>query len=118
MIDKRGLQSQLGLATAGGAAIGTVVPANMRRYIYKIKTANQVVGPNQLVLWYTPDAGVTLLPAGGLDYIEHAVQYGMWNDPDELKEDALPIYIIPAGNQLWGVGTGNCYVYILYEDAE
>ncbi|MBA7714120.1 hypothetical protein ES703_123136 [subsurface metagenome] len=42
----------------------------------------------------------------------------MWNDPDVLKEDALPIYIIPAGSQPWGVASaGTIYVYILYEDA-
>lgn len=117
MVNKRGLQYQLGMATAAGAAIGTVVRPNMRRYIYRIKTVNQVVGLNQLQLIRTPDAGVTITDI--IDYIGHTTQYEMWCDPDELKEDALPIYIIPAGNGLWGIGsTGNCYVYILYEDAE
>jgi len=115
-MDKRGLQSQLGTVddTVGGISFGSVVPANMRRYIYKIKTANQFAGANQLQFGHSI-AGVGTI----LDYIEHAVQYDMWNDPDELREDALPIYILPAGTQPWGLASaaGNIMVYILYADA-
>lgn len=116
MVDKRALNSALGTITNAGIAFGSHVPANMRRYIYKIKTANQFAGANQLQFGYQ-----TAVPANVvLDYIEHAVQYDMWNDPDELREDALPIYIIPAGSQPWGMASavGNIYVYILYEDSE
>jgi len=116
MVRKQGLQSVLGTVTAAGVAFGTVVPTNMRRYIYKIKTVNQVAGANQLDFGYTSDGGATHTT---LDYIGHATQYEMWNDPDEPKEDALPIYIVPAGNQFYGAGSaGNVYVYLLYEDAE
>jgi len=117
MPDKRALNSVLGTVdnTVGGIAFGTVVPANMRRYIYKIKTANQFAGANQLQFGHitAPAAGVIL------DYIEHAVQYDMWNDPDELKEDALPIYILPAGSRPWGLASaaGNIFTLIVYEDA-
>lgn len=118
MADKRGLNSVVGTVTnaVGGVAFGSAVPANMRRYIYKIKTANQFAGPNQLQFGHqtAPAAGVIL------DYIEHAVQYDMWNDPDELREDALPIYILPAGSRPWGLASaaGNIRVYIEYEDSE
>ena len=116
MVDKRGLQTQRGTATISGGVIGTEVAENMRRYIYKIKTANQYAGANQLEMGYSDDEGATHTT---LDYIEHAEQYDMWNDPSVLNEDALPIYIIPAGNKLYAItGTGDVEVYIEYEDSE
>ena len=118
MVDKRALNSVVGTVddTVGGIAFGSHVPANMRRYIYKIKTANQFAGPNQLSFGHQTAAPAEVI----LDYIEHATQYEMWNDPDDLSEDALPIYIIPAGSQPWGLASaaGDIYVYIEYEDAE
>jgi len=117
MVDKRALNSVVGTVdnTVGGISFGTTVPANMRRYIYKIKTANQFAGANQLQFGHSTAAVGTIL-----DYIEHAVQYDMWNDPDDLREDALPIYILPAGTRPWGLASaaGDIYVYIEYEDAE
>jgi len=118
MVDKRALNSVVGTVTnaVGGVAFGSVVPANMRRYIYKIKTVNLFAGLNLLTFGHqtAPAAGVPL------DYIGHATQYEMWNDPDEIREDALPIYILPAGSQAWGLASaaGNIYVYIEYEDSE
>jgi len=116
MVDKRGLNSVVGTITDAGVAFGTAIPANMRRYIYKIKTANQFAGPNQLQFGYKPTGAAVIL-----DYIEHANQYDMWNDPDEVKEDSAPIYILPAASQPYGIGSaagGTIYVYILYEDSE
>jgi len=116
MPDKRGLQPLQATAVLAGGVFGTLVAANMRRYIYKIKTANQFAGPNQLNLGYSDDAGATHTD---LDYIEHAVQYDMWTDPDEVKEDSLPIYIIPAGNQIYlETDAGDIECYFLYEDSE
>lgn len=115
MVDKRALNSVVGTITNAGVAFGSEVPANMRRYIYKIKTANQFAGANQLSFGHQTDVPAEVI----LDYIEHATQYEMWNDPDDLKEDALPIYIIPGGSQPYGItDNGDCYVYIEYEDAE
>jgi len=117
MPDKRALNSVLGTVdnTVGGIAFGTAVPANMRRYIYKIKTANQFAGANQLQFGHitAPAAGVTL------DYIDHVLIHDMWNDPDDVQEDSAPIYILPAGSTPWGIASaaGDIYVYILYEDA-
>lgn len=116
MVDKRGLQSQQGTATTANGVIGTEVASNMRRYIYKIKTANQYAGANQLTLGYSDDEGTTHTT---LDYIEHATQYEMWNDPDVLPEDALPIYIIPAGNKIYVItDNGDVECYFEYEDSE
>lgn len=120
MVDKRALQTQQATATTGDNVFGTAVPANMRRYIYKIKTNNRYAGANQLEIGYSHDSGSNHTT---LDYIDHATQYEMWNDPDELKEDALPIYIIPYhadGNKLF-LTTDNgdsVEVFIEYEDSE
>ena len=116
MPDKRALNSALGTITNAGVPFGFAVPADMRRYIYKIKTANQFAGANQLQFGHQ-----TAVPANViLDWIEHAVQYDMWNDPDEVHEDSAPIYIIPAGSQPYGIASaaGNIMVYIEYEDSE
>lgn len=114
-MDKRALNSVVGTITAAGVAFGSHVPTNMRRYIYKIKTANQFAGANQLQFGHQTAAPANVV----LDYIEHASQYDMWNDPDSLHEDSAPIYIIPAGSQPWGItNNGTCYVYIEYEDSE
>jgi len=121
MVDKRALNPASGTLTnvAAGNVIGTVVPANMRRYIYKLKVNNEFAGANELTLGYSADNGVTLLPVGGLDRIPFQVVGGIWNDPDELSENALPIYIIPAGNQISGLtDNGIVRVYVLYEDSE
>ncbi|GAJ19265.1 unnamed protein product [marine sediment metagenome] len=37
MVDKRGLQSERYAVTAVEATIGSVIPVNMRRYIYRVK---------------------------------------------------------------------------------
>ena len=116
MVDKKGLQPLQATATTAGGVIGTEVASNMRRYIYKIKTANQYAGANQLELGYSADDGVNHTT---LDYIEHANQYDMWNDPDVLNEDALPIYIIPAGNKIYVItDNGDVECYFEYEDSE
>ena len=116
MVDKRGLQSLQDTATTAGGVIGTEVPDNMRRYIYKLKMANQFAGANQLELGYSDDNGATHTT---LDYIEHATQYEMWNDPDVLPEDALPIYIIPAGSKIYVItDNGDVECYFEYEDSE
>lgn len=115
MVDKRGLQSVLGTVTNAGVAFGSHVLPNMRRYVYRIKTANQFAGANQLQFGHQ-----TAVPANViLDYIEHAVQYDMWVDPEVITEDSLPIYIIPAGSQFYGIASaaGNIMVYLEYEDA-
>lgn len=120
MINKRGLQTQQATATTGDAVFGTAVPSNTRRYIYKIKTVNTYAGANQLEIGYSHDDGET---HDTLDYINHATEHEMWNDPDNLTEDSLPIYIIPYhadGNKLY-LTTNNgdsVEVYIEYEDSE
>lgn len=116
MVDKKALQTQRGTATTAGGVIGTEVASNMRRYIYKLKTSNQYNGANQLTLGYSDDEGST---STTIDYIDHALKYDSWDEPDDLREDSLPIFIIPAGNKLYAItDNGNVYLYYEYEDAE
>lgn len=116
MPDKRGLNSAIGDIAIGGTSFGTTVPTNMRRYIYKIKTVNRFAGLNLLSFGHKTGAAAAVI----LDHIGHATEYEMWNDPDEVKEDSAPIYILPAGSKAYGIcsAAGNIYVYILYEDSE
>lgn len=73
------------------ANVGSAVPANMRRYIYKIKAINEHAIANLLTLGKRENgAGATTT----IDYVRWATQYETWNDPDELKEDSAPLYIV------------------------
>lgn len=112
-----GLRPLLATAVAAGGVHGTVVPANMVRKIYSIKTNNQVAGLNQLEVGYTTAA---LLPAFvGLDTIGMATQYEIWSNPDSLTDDSAPIYKIPAGTQLYlGTDIGDCICTFAYIDEE
>jgi len=114
-MDKRALQPLLVTAGIATGVIGTLVPANMRRYIYRIKTNNQFAGANQLRLGYSP----LVVAITDLDYIDHVLQHDMWLDPEVLLDDAAPIYIVPAGNYIYVItDAGDCYVHFLYEDSE
>lgn len=114
MVKREELQHKTHAATAVAALAGTVVPANMRRYIYKIKTVNQFAGANRLQISY----GTLLVVTAAIDYVDHATQYETWVDPDELKDDSAPLYILEAGTYLWlGTNNGNCQVTVWYIDA-
>ena len=115
MPDKRALNSEQIAITNAGVPFVSAVAVNMHRYIYKIHTANQFNGPNQLQFGHITAPAAAVI----LDFIEHANLYDMWNDPDEITEHSLPIYILPAGSSPYGIASaaGNIEVYILYEDA-
>lgn len=112
------LQHISATAAAGAAALmagSTVAPANMRRYIYRIKTVNEFAGANTLTL----NRGSATVVGALIDEIAHATQYEMWTDPDDLKEDSAPLYILEAAEGLWlSTDAGNCQVTIWYLDAE
>jgi len=97
------------VAIAPGTNIGTVVPANHRRFIYSIKTWNAFAGANDVVLTRN---------GTDVDTLHHIAGGDMVVMPDDPREDSLPIYILDAGEQLLGVSSaGNCFVRIIFEDA-
>lgn len=112
------LQHITATAAAGAAALmagSTVASANMRRYIYRIKTVNEIVGDNTLTL----NRGSATVVGALIDEIAHAIQFDMWTDPDVLLENAAPLYILEAAEGLWlSTDNGNCQVTIWYLDAE
>lgn len=78
-------------AVGADATIGTLIPQNMVRFIYRIKFINNGVGANQLVLGKRENgAGATT----DIDTVQAAVANEMIFDPDELEEDAVPLYKI------------------------
>jgi len=102
------------------AAVGSAIPANMRRCIYKVKATNLFAGANRLTLGKRENGAVGTTV---MDYIQTALIYDIWNDPDELKEDSAPLYIV-EGAGTTGASTiralcsaaGNFYLTIWYED--
>jgi hypothetical protein len=119
MVDKRGLQSERYAVTAVEATIGSVIPVNMRRYIYRVKVQDDSVAAN-LVELKSMLAGAAAVVVDQFQLITPSETYV---DPDELKEDALPLYIIPgstaaAARTMRAVGTGNASLLLEYEDAE
>jgi len=120
MIDKRGLQSVRFDVTAVEADIGSAIPVNMRRYIYRVKVQDDSGAPNlvELKRLLTGAAAVVV------DQFRLAVADETYVDPEELKEDALPIYIVTGSTSaavvqnLRAVGTGNASLLLEYEDSE
>lgn len=114
MVDKRGLQSKRYSVTDEVAVIGTAVPSNMRRYIYRVKVQDDSGAVNTVELQKKlreEDAVV-------VDQFRLVTPYETYVDPDELKEDALPLYIIEGGYSMRAVGTGNASLLLEYEDSE
>lgn len=117
MIDKRGLQSVRFAVTAVEADIGSVVANNQRRYIYRVKVQEDSLAPNLVELKKQPPG----VPAPAIEVVDQfrcLVGGETFVDPDELKEDALPLYILEAGCQMRAVGTGNASLLLEYEDSE
>jgi len=94
-------------------SLGSAIPANMRRYVYRIKAVNQFAGNNMLNLARGPAAAEVVI-----DHIQAATQYETYIDPDELKEDSAPLYIFEAVDANIRVMTnnGNMDVLIIYAD--
>lgn len=75
------------------ATIGSAVPVDMTRYIYRVRFIS-TPGAQQLLVGKRENG------AGGttnIDTIQAAVPLEMITDPDELKSDAAPLYVIKGG---------------------
>ena len=117
MVDKRGLQSKRYAVTAAEANIGTVVASNTRRYIYRVKVQDDSGAPNLVELKKQPPG----TPAPAIEVVDQFrldVASETYVDPDELNEDALPLYILETGCQMRAVGTGVASLLLEYEDSE
>jgi hypothetical protein len=99
MINRDELKTVTMAVTAVDTQIGTVVPQNMRRFIYRTKFVNTLNGGNLLAIGKRENgAGATTV----IDRIQAAVLNQMETDPEELHEDSAPLYTIegPAQNFL------------------
>lgn len=120
MLNRDDLKTTVATIGTSEANIGSAVPANMRRYIYKIKAINIFNGANLLSVGKRENgAGSTTW----LDYVQAAVQYDTWVDPDELKEDSAPLYIVEGKGSTGdsylraAAGSASFYLTIWYIDA-
>lgn len=101
-LNRDDLKTEVATVTTSDANVGSAVPANMRRFIYAIKAINEHNAANLLTLGKRENgAGVTTT----IDYVRWATQYETWKDPDELKEDSAPLYIVEGGGD-----TGDSYL--------
>lgn len=94
-------------------SLGTQIPTDMRRYVYRIKVINQFAGLNELTLARGPAAAEV-----PIDYIAAATENETYIDPDELKENSAPIYIFETIDEFIRVITDNgpMRVFIIYAD--
>jgi hypothetical protein len=121
MAKKNALQTAVFAVNNVDANIGTQIPQNMFRYIYRVKWTNLFNGPNLLTLGKRENgAGATTV----VDTFQAALQYDNDVDPDELREESLPLYAI-GGTGATGASflravcsaAGTFALTIWYEDA-
>ena len=121
MITRDELLQAVATVTVADADIGGAIPANMRRFIYRIRLGNAFAGPNLLTLGHRENGAVGTT---NIDYVQLAVQYDIVADPEELTEEAMPLYIIEGAgaggaSHLRGImSAGNAYLTYWYIDAE
>jgi len=120
MLNRDDLKTEVATVTPAEANVGSAVPENMRRFIYAIKAINLHTTSNLLTLGKRENgAGATT----NIDYVQFATQYETWKDPDELKEDSAPLYIVEGkgatGDSYLRAVTdnGNAYLTVWYIDA-
>lgn len=121
MPKKNALQTATFTVTAVDGNLGTQIPQNMFRYIYRIKWINNFNGPNLLTLGKRENgAGATTV----VDTFQAALQYDQDADPSEIREASVPLYAIGGTGTggtsfLRGVcsAAGTFTVTIWYEDA-
>ena len=127
MINRDELKTVAVAVTAADVQIGTNVPVNMRRFIYRLEFINTINAPNLFTLGKRENgAGATT----NVGYVQAAVQFQMEADPAELHEDSAPLFIVegPASSDVIipvgassvrgfcsGAGTG--FVTLWYIDA-
>jgi len=119
---KEDLRTVHATVTTAEANIGSAVPQNYRRYIWKVKAINAYNGENLLTLGKREDgAGATTT----IDQIAFATKYETWEDPDsEITEESIPLYIIEGKGETGDsylravTDNGNAYLTIWYTDEE
>jgi len=76
--------------TPAEADVGSAIPQDTKRSIYKIKVTNLVAGANRTQLRKIENGGASTL----IDQFQQEVLGENWYDPDDLKEDSAPLYIV------------------------
>jgi len=121
MLNRDDLKTTVATVTTADANVGSAIPQNMRRFIYAIKAINLHTAANLLTLGKRENGEAVTTTT--IDDIQFSTQYETQKDPDELKEDSAPLYIV-EGKGATGdsylravVGSGTAYLTIWYIDA-
>ena len=119
---KEDLRTAHATVTTSEANIGSAVPQNYRRYIWKVKATNAYNGENLLMLGKREDGAAATTT---IDRIAFATKYETWVDPDsEITEESTPLYIIEGKGETGDsylravTDNGNAYLTIWYTDEE
>jgi len=113
------LQTARVVATTVEADLGNKIAQNFRRYIYRVKVINRHKGPNELT--FGDRLGVAAMTTA--DTYQMVTQHETQVDPDEIKKDSLPIYVIQGStataDRLLRVVTnnGDADILVQYVDA-
>lgn len=114
-MNKQDLRTAILVANNGAyGSIGTQIPADMRRYVYRIRAMNLFAGANLLTVARGPALAEVVID----NTIQAMLLGDIWNDPEELTEASLPLYIFEAADQFIRLITdnGNMNVLIIYAD--
>jgi hypothetical protein len=97
MLNRDELKTVTMAVTPADTQVGTIVPLNYRRYIYRVRFISTINGSNILTLGKREDgAGATTI----IDRFATILMNDTDTDPDELEENSAPLYTIegPASN--------------------
>lgn len=122
-MNRNELRQAIVVVTAVDGDIFTQVPPNMKRFIYKMKATNLFAGANILTIGARENT-VGVATTRVLDRVHFSLFNDNFNDPDELKEDSAPLYMID-GNTTTGMtsfmrgvcSAGTVDLFIEYIDA-
>ena len=107
----------IGGAGASAYLCATMVPTNLRRYIYYFEAhlASLSVGTTRVQLVQQAATGAPVA-SGAQDWFQfNARNAGFWK-PDELKEDSLPLAIVEASCRTLARSNHTAHVKIIYAE--
>ena len=95
MLNRDELRTSLPTAVPAGVGaevtVGSAIPQNHRRFIYRIRFTNLGVGPSILMLGKRENGAAATT---AVDNIQAVILDEMITDPEELREDSAPLYVI------------------------
>ena len=93
MLNRDELKIAFAATVGADQTVGSAIPVNMRRFIYRVRFDNLAAGLNTLVVGKRENGAVGTTVIDTLT----ANVTGDYTDPEELHEDSAPLYVIDGG---------------------